>query len=314
MASICRRWLGLLLVALVWSSRPGARAFSILPTMRMASSSSSSSSSSRQLSPPPPPPPPTKGAASTPLVKRKVAVLGAGGYFGALVFGFLQRAGSLYGTGLAGGGSSVRTIGATAETSLRLNRCLSKQFVLAFADESYVKLTNVLSSSEAIQERLQGWNALVLGNALTVQRRPVTLNTYEQTPNDQTYEIYWDAPRGQQQAAAVATSEDDSLSTTSAMKQQQQQQQQQKDVEDAVVETILKNVLQAAQQAGIQHIVAVNHRRQPQSPRLANIVAKNLPRHSLYLLVAQWSLDRSTGSLVYLSKGSADPACCDGRD
>ena len=217
----------------------------------MTLSSSSSSRSSLPL-------PPTKGSASTPLVKRKVAVLGAGGYVGALVVGFLQRAGSLYPTGLS---SSVRTVGATADTSWRLNRCLSQQFVLAYADESYVKLTN-LSSPDAIQQRLQGWNALILGNALTVQRRPVTLNTYERTPNDQTYEIYWDAPRGALSPPAVTSGEDastTSTATTSTADSSILQQQQQQDEQDAVVNTILKNVLQAAQQAGMQHIVAINH-------------------------------------------------------
>ena len=36
-----------------------------------------------------------KGCAATPLEKKKVAVFGAGGYLGAVLFGFLQRAGSL---------------------------------------------------------------------------------------------------------------------------------------------------------------------------------------------------------------------------
>lgn len=193
------------------------------------SSSSHSSSSHSSL-----PLPPTKGSASTPLVKRKVAVLGAGGYVGALVVGFLQRAGSLYPTGLS---SSVRTVGATADTSWRLNRCLSQQFVLAYADESYVKLTN-LSSPDAIQQWLQGWNALILGNALTVQRRPVTLNTYERTPNDQTYEIYWDAPRGAPPAVTSGEDASTSSTTTTSTSTADSSILQQQDEQDAVVNTI----------------------------------------------------------------------------
>jgi hypothetical protein len=67
-----------------------------------------------------------KGSAARPLAKKKVAVLGTGGYLGALTFGFLQRASSLFGTGLGG----VRAIGGTADTSVRLNRALSKHFIL----------------------------------------------------------------------------------------------------------------------------------------------------------------------------------------
>jgi shikimate 5-dehydrogenase len=36
-----------------------------------------------------------KGCAAKPFDKKKIAVFGAGGYLGAVVFGFLQRAASL---------------------------------------------------------------------------------------------------------------------------------------------------------------------------------------------------------------------------
>jgi hypothetical protein len=36
-----------------------------------------------------------KGCAAKPFEKKKIAVFGAGGYLGAVVFGFLQRAASL---------------------------------------------------------------------------------------------------------------------------------------------------------------------------------------------------------------------------
>lgn len=36
-----------------------------------------------------------KGCAAVPFEKKKIAVFGAGGYLGAVLFGFLQRAGSL---------------------------------------------------------------------------------------------------------------------------------------------------------------------------------------------------------------------------
>jgi hypothetical protein len=105
---------------------------------------------------------------------------------GGLVFGYLQRAGSLYGTGLA----APRCLGATADTALRLNQLLSKQFCLAFADESYIKLTD-LSSVEAIQQRLDGCScdALILGTTMSVRQRAVVSGTYERTPNDKAYVV-----------------------------------------------------------------------------------------------------------------------------
>jgi hypothetical protein len=121
------------------------------------------------------------GSAATPLRKVKVAILGAGGYLGACTFGFLQRASSLYGTGIG----NCRCIGATADTALRLNRILGKTFCLAQADESLIKLTD-LFSIEAIQNRLEGWDAVIFGNDMKLQMRAVTANTYERTPNDKT--------------------------------------------------------------------------------------------------------------------------------
>ena len=60
-----------------------------------------------------------RGTAAQPARKARVAVLGAGGYSGAVTFGFLQRCGALYQTGIAS--SHVRAMGATADTSVRLN-------------------------------------------------------------------------------------------------------------------------------------------------------------------------------------------------
>lgn len=120
-----------------------------------------------------------KGSAATPAAKKKVAVLGGGGYLGAITFGFLQRAASLYGTGVG----NCRCIGATSDTAVRMNRILSKNFCLAQADESFIKLTD-LSSVESIQNRLEGWDAIIFGSDLFLQTRSVTANTYERTPND----------------------------------------------------------------------------------------------------------------------------------
>jgi hypothetical protein len=134
-----------------------------------------------------------RGAAKYPIRKQKVAVFGGGGYLGAITFGFLQRASSLYGTGLGGGGASPRMICATAASSNAMNRILSKHFVLAFAGENMMRLTDMKDVS-MIQQRLQGYSALVIGTEYYLETRPVTANTYETTnPNSKTTEFYLDA-------------------------------------------------------------------------------------------------------------------------
>ena len=167
-----------------------------------------------------------KGSAATPLQKKKVCVVGVGGYEGAVTYGFLQRAENLYGTGIG----TVRAIGATADCATRLNRVLTKNFCLAFADESRIKLTN-LFEVDSIASRLEGWDALVLGTDIGVNKRTVTGGTYEKTPNDRTYEIYWPSPV----TFSAPTEEEKELGAT-----------------------ILENVLEAAKQANIQHVCLVD--------------------------------------------------------
>jgi uncharacterized protein YaaQ len=180
----------------------------------ISSISSSSSSSSRP-----------QGSSATPFTKKKVAVLGAGGYAGALTAGFLQRAASLYGTGLA----APRMLGATADTAARLNRVLSKHFCLAFADEQYIKLAN-LTEVNAIATGLRGWDALILGTDVGVTKRVVTPGSYEKTPNCKTFELYWPAP------ANLLDSPEENRQRLA----------------------ILQNVLQGAKLAGVQHICLVD--------------------------------------------------------
>lgn len=134
-----------------------------------------------------------KGSAAKPYEKKKVAVFGAGGYLGACMFGFLQRAGSLYGTGIAGIGAP-RSITATAVGSSNLNGVLGKNFILAQADESFVKLTD-MSSLDSIRSRVSGFDAVILATRYTLETRPVTGGSYDRTPNDKTLEFYMDRPR-----------------------------------------------------------------------------------------------------------------------
>ena len=152
-------------------------------------------------------------------------MIGAGGYMGAMTFGFVQRAGSLYEKGIA---RQCRCIGATAGTAVALNTQLSSHFILAQADESFIALTN-LESVESIAKNLQGYHGVIVGDAMAVQQRPITAGTYETGPNDKTYEVFWDTLR------------------TNTMLPETQ----------PIVQRILGNVLEACQAAKIQHIVGV---------------------------------------------------------
>ncbi len=134
-----------------------------------------------------------KGSAAKPYEKKKVAVFGAGGYLGACIFGYLQRAGSLYGTGIAGIGAP-RSITATSIGSSTLNSVLGKNFILAQADESFVKLTD-MTSADSIRSKVRGFDIAILATRYTLETRPVTGGSYERTPNDKTMEFYMDRPR-----------------------------------------------------------------------------------------------------------------------
>lgn len=147
---------------------------------------------------------------------------------GAMTFGYLQRSCSLYGTGMG----QCRSLGATADTARRLNTVLSKHFCLAVADESVIKLTNLMDT-DMIASRLDGWDALIVGTDLGLARMPVTANTYERSPNDKTYEVYW-GPH-----ATLIESND-------------------AEQQEALKREILQNVLSATKKAGVQHVVVVD--------------------------------------------------------
>lgn len=135
-----------------------------------------------------------KGTAAKPYDKKRVVVVGAGGYLGGCIYGFLQRASSLYGTGIQSTQGSPRAITATAIGSVALNKVLGMNFILAQADESFVKLTD-MSSLDAIEERVKGFDAAILATRCTLEKRPVTLGSYEKSPNDKTYEFYFEKPK-----------------------------------------------------------------------------------------------------------------------
>ena len=55
-----------------------------------------------------------KGSAAVPFQKQKIVTIGNGGYLGGILFGYLQRAATIYTTGI-GGTSGIRSIGGTAD-------------------------------------------------------------------------------------------------------------------------------------------------------------------------------------------------------
>ena len=134
-----------------------------------------------------------KGSAAKPFEKKTCVVFGAGGYLGACIYGFLQRASSLYGTGIQNI-QSPRAITATSAGSVALNKVLGKEFILAQADESFVKLTD-MSSLDSIKSRVNGFDAAIMATSCTFEPRPVTPGSYETSPNSKTNEVYFDKPR-----------------------------------------------------------------------------------------------------------------------
>lgn len=52
------------------------------------------------------------------------------------------------------------------------------------------------SDVEHVTERLKSFDAAVLGTSYQLERRSVTGNTYEKTPNDKTYDFYLDERYG----------------------------------------------------------------------------------------------------------------------
>ena len=84
------------------------------------------------------------------------------------------------------------------------------------------------------RQLFQNYDALILGTDVGVATRRVTPGTYEQTPNDVTTELYWPAPAHSQK---------------NHFPQEKNKSPGQQ---------IVKNVLQAAAQAGVRHVCLVD--------------------------------------------------------
>ena len=109
-----------------------------------------------------------KGSAMKPFEKKKVAIFGGGGYLGGMIFGFLQRCSSLYGTGISSINSTPKVISACGISAKELNLILGTKFVLAQADESFIKLTN-MKDLESIENRVNGMDAVIIGTKYTLE-------------------------------------------------------------------------------------------------------------------------------------------------
>jgi len=83
--------------------------------------------------------------AATPIEKRLVAVCGAGGACGSLVYGAVQRAAQCFDAGL----KAPRALVGAARGSRKLNGVLATNYVLAFAGEDLVKRCDFREVGEA---------------------------------------------------------------------------------------------------------------------------------------------------------------------
>lgn len=147
--------------------------------------------------------PNARGCAKIPFEKKRLAVIGAGGSLGATVFGLLQRASALYGTGLAGAERNCpRGVCATNLGAGALNRVLTSSFKLAYAPENLLRLTDMTSVSY-LTRTLNNMDAVILGTEYELESRPVTSGTYETNPNSKTNEIYLGGKRGRSSGVRV---------------------------------------------------------------------------------------------------------------
>ena len=112
-----------------------------------------------------------------------------------------------------------------------MNKVLGPAFKLAYASEDLIRLVDT-TDMWYIKERLKGYDAAIIGTTYQLERRAVTLNTYEKTPNDKTYEFYLDQRYG---ALENDVPSDDS----------------------EIHKSIFTNSIRACKEAGVSHIVVI---------------------------------------------------------
>lgn len=168
-----------------------------------------------------------KGTAATPIKKKTIAVFGSGGYLGGLTFGFLQRASSLFGTGISGT-NSPRAVAATSVTADAVNRLLGKHFQLAQASENFFTLRD-FTNVKSVARTLQSVDGVIMGTRYQLEKRPVTMGTYEDSPNSKTMEFFLDERYGTMNP-----------------------------VEDEEMDAVLfKNTVKACMKGGVKHMVVI---------------------------------------------------------
>lgn len=121
---------------------------------------------------------------------------------------------------------------------------LASAFKAAYAGEDLMRLVDTSDVSH-IAQRLKNFDAAIIGTTYELERRAVTLNTYEASVNDRTYEMYLDEKYG-------AWKRDDDPR------------------DDAEVHaSIFRNSVRACREAGVSHVVAVET---PRTARPADFV------------------------------------------
>ncbi len=98
-----------------------------------------------------------------------------------------------------------------------------------------------------IKERLKGFDLAILGTTYQLERRAVTLNTYERSPNDKTFEFYLDERYGAWENDIPSNDSD-------------------------IHTTMFRNSVLASREAGISHLVVVETPRTVEPMDYVNIL------------------------------------------
>lgn len=128
-----------------------------------------------------------QGTALRPSSKARVAVLGAGGCLGGTIYGMLQRSSSLFPYGISQTRGSPRAVCATSKGTAKLASTLATSFVLAFAGEDKLRLTD-MGDPASLAARFEGFDVLVMGARYKRERCKVDAGTYGKTSNDMALE------------------------------------------------------------------------------------------------------------------------------
>lgn len=98
-----------------------------------------------------------------------------------------------------------------------------------------------------IKERLKGFDLAILGTTYQLERRAVTLNTYERSPNDKTFEFYLDERYGAWENDVPSNDSD-------------------------IHTTMFRNSVLASKEAGISHLVVLETTRTVQPMDFVDIL------------------------------------------